>query len=109
LTYKPEVDGRWALKGEDYSGVAVDSSYVYWSAVRYTTGLGSIHRASLTTPDVTDTTFKVTGIEPRGLAVDSQYVYWTDAKYDNGTQPGKGTIGRVLLSTNGLAGAGINS
>jgi virginiamycin B lyase len=59
------------INGDLPAGVAVDSSYIYWS----NTGAGnSIGRADLDGQNI-DQNF-ITGSSPRGVALDSSHIYW---------------------------------
>lgn len=75
------------------SGVAVDSSHIYWA----NPGLGTIGRAKLNgAGSATEVNEEfITGADnPRGVAVDGAHVYWTNAADEkNGT----GSIGRANL------------
>ncbi len=111
LTNSPVIDTQWKVTGDQnqYTGVAVDSSHVYWSILGSTGQVsGYLNRATLTTPNVVDSTFNVTEIQPQGITIGPTYVYWTDTLSQQGTQVGSATIGRSLLTKNGSAGSDIH-
>lgn len=70
------------------TGVAVDSSYVYWSTVG-----GDIKRAPLS--GGTATTLVSNQVNPAGVAVDLDNVYWANSGDPNGTN---GTLNSAPLA-----------
>jgi hypothetical protein len=85
------------VQGAMFSGLAVDSNYIYWTD--WAPGHKSIGRANLDGTGVDPSFIAGTGVG-RGLAVDGQHIYW--AQVIPGSPPLLGTIGRANLDGTGM-------
>jgi virginiamycin B lyase len=80
------------VPGGNLTGVAVDSSFVYWTDSAQTHS--SIGRANLNGTGITPSFVAGAG-NGRDVAVDGQYIYWTHLV--GGSLPPRGSIGRANL------------
>ena len=88
------VDSQFiTVPGGRLSGVALDSSFVYWTDLR-----GTVERSNLDGTGITQSFVAEAG-KASGVAVDGRYIYWTHFYGTSG--PYGGAIGRANLDGTG--------